>query len=353
MKADIICPAKAEATTPSLSNRPDWRYRKGSRQLRADVDAVSYPGQKPQFKQVVEGFENFMDFLPCISPEDENPAEKIKVTQEMMAAMSATIKNETWPFQNQPEATKFDRTIIAMESPDKTTDPFTEGVEVVIARWGDGHTSPVHGHAPGYMHEEIISGKMRVNTYRIVSEELRTARPLKTEIIKDGVFVSGYVKPTDVNKDFRNVLVHNFTSIGNSVSMHYLPEHTRDGRDNRFEVEHFAEFHSLNVTNVERIDSRQGMYLQKGDVVLVRSTNVPEYGDHYIVVTGPPVQKEHGFRIQDEAIIASKSATELLDKYELQTGLTLLKLKEPMKQAFHAFHNITFDELGNVLFPAA
>ena len=129
-----------------------------------------------------------------------------------------------------------------------------------------------------------------------------------------------------------------------------LPEHTRDGRDNGFTVENFADKTAVLVDDYERITSQQGMHLQNGEVVLVRSSNVPEYGDHYIVVTGHPVMKEHGLRVQDEAIQASEFETKLLNKFEPIMGLTLLKLNPDAQQMFHEFHGITMNG-REVIFP--
>lgn len=318
---------------------------------------VSYEGQDPSRKMYKGGYEDFMNQMPVLRPDDENLTGKVKITCVLMGLLADRLKNEYWiTNENIPITNGFNRTIIAMEPPFTLDEallsedpndlpPLKEGTELVVAKWGNGHTSPVHGHAAGYLHEEILSGKMRVNTYRIVDQQQRIVRLVKTEIVTEGTFASMYNKPTETD---RSSLVHNFTSIGNSVTLHYLPEHTRDGRDNRFDVQTWESSYFLTPSDVTRISAQEGMYLQKGEVVLVRSSNVPEYGDHYIVVTGHPVPKEHGLRVQDVALTAMGQHW-LLDQYEGQE-LVLLKLSERAKRSFMEFHGI---ELKNneVTFP--
>lgn len=330
-----------------------------SRNPKEDIKKIAYEGQPAHMRMYKPGYEEYFETLPAQIEE----ASDLFFTQEVMQDLSDRLKEDGWLTKDMPES--FDRTIIALESPEpllSTDYPggygkyaflgkklYKEGKELVIARWADGHTSPVHGHSPGYMHEEILTGKMRVNTYRITDRVNRIVRPIFTQIIEPGVFVSKFVDPASVQGE-REVLVHNFTSIGESTSLHYLPEHTRDGRDNKFSVEQFK---GVTAENVERITTTQGLYLQKGDVVLVRSTNVPEYGDHFIVVTGYPIMKDHGMRPQEEAVMASIQDSELLDTFTQHMGCTLLKLNAKVTQEFYAFHNITFDDSLNVIFPEA
>ena len=84
-------------------------------------------------------------------------------------------------------------------------------------------------------------------------------------------------------------------------------------------------------------------------MALVRSGTVPQYGDHYIVITGAPVLKPHGLRPQDVAIQAPD--VKLLDEYRpLQMGLILLKFEEPAASDFLEFHGIEVKN-GRVTLP--
>lgn len=82
----------------------------------------------------------------------------------------------------------------------------------------------------------------------------------------------------------------------------------------------------LSENNVTQIDTKQAMYLQKGDTLLVRSKTVPELGDHFITVTGPVVQKPHGLRPQTITIPIPGNHHPLLDKYNYTNGVIALKL---------------------------
>ena len=306
-----------------------------------DLLALAWEGQPEHLRQYKSGFEHIFDSLPRINEEDLD--EDLFKTRELMKFFSEAVKQVNWRVQ--PEGT-FSRTILALEKPmylgtfgDK--DHFQPGAEIVLAHWGEGFTSPVHGHASGYMHEDIISGKMRVNTYRLMPDG--RVRNLETTIQEAGVFVSKYNPKTEE----RINLIHNFTAVEPSHSLHFLPEHTRDGKDNKFEVE---EFRAIDSSEVTRLTSKEGMYLQPGDVALVRSLNVPEYGDHFLVVTGHPVVKPHGLRVQDKSVRASVQHTELINKYPLKTGLTLLKLNKEVAKEFLDFHGITVKG-SNVEFP--
>lgn len=96
----------------------------------------------------------------------------------------------------------------------------------------------------------------------------------------------------------------------------------------------------LTTNDVVKIDTKQAMYLQKGDVALVRSTNVAEYRDHFMLVTGPIVKKEHGMRPKVDVYRAEDGDSMLLDI--IATGhemAVILKLKDPAKMKFMEYAN--------------
>lgn len=311
----------------------------------ATIDKIAYEGQPPYLRMYRPGFELLFNQLPVLKADDQYLDAKIRITQDVMKSISESLGLAGWPFMNNSPQ-KFKRTIIGIEDTETG-----EGAEVVVARWSEGFSSPVHGHAPGYMHEEILKGKLRVDTFRIVDKDKRIVRPSERVIIKKGVFVSEFSQEATETENTRDHLVHTFTALEQTTTLHFLPEHTRDGRDNQFTVENFADAAPLTKEDVSRIDSRQGFYLPKGEVVLVRSTNVPDYGDHYIVIIGHPVVKEHGLRPQDRAFPTTSADTGLLDEFPLRMGLTLLRLNPEARDRFHEFHGIEMVD-GNVVFPS-
>lgn len=306
-----------------------------SRNAVADIEKITRPGQSPELRSYRAGYEQYLNKMPILDPSDELLDVKVEFTRQIMKALANDLLRETWVREKTPQI-GFKRTILAVEPPNVAYNG-KEGTEILVAHWGIGHTSPVHGHADGYMHEEVLFGKLRVNTYQVIDPIARIVVPLKTEIVGPGTFASIYSMPQQYS---RMNLVHNFTAIEPTATLHYLPEHTRDGYDNKFGVLHFDDFFDLAPEDVERLTSRQGMYMQPGDVALVRSDNVPEYGDHYIVVTGPPVKKEHGMRIQDVAIHVPFSKLLNSRIYVPNMGLTLLRLKPRAREIFLDFHNI-------------
>jgi hypothetical protein len=325
-----------------------------------DIRLITPAGQDPKRRMFRPGYRGYLGNIPVLRDGDELLIPKLHYAQGVMEVLADRLIEESWFHQDPPPQMGFDRTILAIEPPTKRClngqsldagfDIAKENAEIIVARWGDGHSSPVHGHANGFLHESILSGKMRVNIYRLVDETTRKVRLVKTNIESSGTFLSTFTPPSNSGVE-RNAYIHNFTSIGNSATLHFIPEHTRDGRDNRFEVEYFEDLHELTEDMFDRITSKEGLQLKRGEVVLVRSTNVPEYGDHYIVITGSPVMKEHGMRPQDEAIYAPNTSA-LLDKVGLQNGLTLLRMKPFIAEKFLQFHDIKV-EGNSVIFPNA
>jgi hypothetical protein len=259
----------------------------------------------------------------------------------IMKQLAKTLASSNSPLLHAPPAGEFARVILAVAEPVGAR----EGSEILVAQWGEGFTSPVHGHAPGLLHEEIMTGKMLVHSYRHVRPGV--VRPARTDVAGTGTLVSKY-SPPDPRGD-RMGLVHNFTAITPATSLHFVPEHARDGRDNRFHVEHFADF---DLASMRQIDGNDGRLLQIGDVALVRSDNVPEYGDHFIVITGPPILKPHGLRPMEIAIQAGPVGSAVLDQFVPtgNTGLRLLKLNANTARRFYEFHAIALNG-RDVVFP--
>lgn len=322
------------------------------------------PEQSPLMRQYQAGYEDFFNILPILDAADPLLELKVEISGSIMRSLAKRLKdNYPWtphPIWNDPMpgAKEFHRVIIAVAEPqyeeiDEAVHSLmvspggrvlwagnrkliAEGPELLVAKWGEGFSSPVHGHAAGLLHEEILMGRIRVNTYRHANMDY--VRPVRTDIVGPGTLVSAYSPPHPVGK--RMGLVHNFEAIVPSVSLHYVAEHTRDGRDNMFQVEHFHTEHPLSRADVTQITGEEGRRLQVGDVALVRSKNVPDYGDHYIVITGAPELKPHGLRPADVAIAAPDTAQFLDWHPPLQMGLSLLKLSKDAAATFLWFHGI-------------
>lgn len=105
-------------------------------------------------------------------------------------------------------------------------------------------------------------------------------------------------------------------------------------------VRYFEDECPLDVDSVEQISTLQANYLPVGEVLMVRSENVPQFGDHFAVITGPLENKEHGVRPQTASISISPRGINLLDLFEPRTGVIILKLKPAMRDKFHEFHRV-------------
>lgn len=326
---------------------------KASHHPKSDIESIAWAGQPAHLRQYRPGYEWAMDTFPELQDNDHLLPQKVKFALGIMEDLAANLKQEDWVANKQLDHNTFERTILAIEPPQvQQNGGLKEGAEIIVAQWGPGFASHVHGHAVGYMHEAVLKGKVKVNTYRLIDPTSTTVRAVRTDIVGEGTFVSRYTPANPAAKFKRQTLIHNFVALETTSTLHFLPEHTRDKRDNAFTSEFFEDVHHLSFKDVTPITGLDAMYLPKGEVVLVRSDNVPELGDHYIVITGHPIVKPHGLRPQEIAIQAPH-ANVLLDFYgdvDVYQGLTLLRLLPDAKKRFHEFHGIEMQN-GEVVFP--
>lgn len=270
-----------------------------------------------------EGYEYYMALLPVMTEPD--PALR-EVTHAVMSNLAHKLTTERPPWLGR-DLPKFERSILAVE--ERTGH---EGAEILVAHWPKGFTSPVHGHAGGYLYEQVLTGRILVNLYRHVGNRL--VRPLRS-IVQEfpDILASDFV--ADVPGQPRIGYVHSFTALTPVDTIHFLPEHTRDSRDNSVTIEYY------NGANeeFERLDIAHAVHATKpGDVALVRSNRVSEIGDHWVIITGGLVKKPHGWRPED-AHFEAPNMSPVLDKHEADSyGMVFLKLKDPT--AFYEFHGI-------------
>lgn len=114
-----------------------------------------------------------------------------------------------------------------------------------------------------------------------------------------------------------------------------------------YKPRYFEDIHYMDVNDVKQITTFEALYLQIGEVMIVRSENVPQMEDHFAVISGPIENKEHGIRPQTISIATSPHGIQMLDLFEPKNGVTLLKLSPRMRDAFHAYHNAKVEN-GNI-----
>lgn len=294
----------------------------------AVIESQTYKDQPIRRRMFREGYAYHFNKLYDL---DKNP-EKLSENRVVMQDIADQLSYENWVKQTQAMNPDFSRVIIGIEEREGQQ----ESKEIVVAFWKKGQISPPHGHSEGWLYEHIIEGRIIVHTYSVHDLENKIVRPHLSEVHGAGELVSTFV-PKGTHKVWkRESFIHSFEAVDDAVSVHFVPEHTRDGRDNTFVVQHF----NLKEGEYTQITAKEAMYSQKGDVILVRSTNVPEYKDHYIIITGEPIMKPHGFRPQDVVVQASPLDTGLLNSKNMWNGTTLLKLNKKATQRFNDFHNL-------------
>lgn len=300
--------------------------------------------QPPEMRRYRIGYEEYLGLLPVMS---YHCNVRSAVSHAVMSSLGKRLIAEPPPWLLDREHNTFERSILAVEEPGNGK----EGAEILIAHWPKGFTSPVHGHAGGYLYEQVLNGRLLVNTYRHVGN--RVVRPVSTTIHDaPEVLVSSYVEE---DNEPRIGFVHSFTALEPTDTIHFLPEHTRDNRDNAVNVEYYD---GVSLSNVYvRLNVAQALKsLKVGDVALVRSKRVAELGDHWIVITGGLEKKylgahddvANGYRPAD-IHWAAPNMSALLDKFEPDGyGMVMLKLNDPTR--FYEFHDI---KLNNGLTPTA
>jgi hypothetical protein len=320
----------------------------------AVIDSYSYVGQNPFLRMYKNGYEIYMKNMPILNQDDPYLDWKVAQSTAIMEDLAKDLQQSPWIEDMKPLPGEFNRTIIAVEEPTISPDgSLNQGAEFVVAKWGHGFSSPVHGHANGLLHEAILYGKIRVNTYRIIFsvDEIpqRVVRPVETIIVENGTFLSTYLPRTLQQYFKRQGYIHNFTSIGQSATLHYVPEHTRDGRDNSFEVEYFGDNINL-LVHTERITRNQCKESQVGDIILVRSTKHTDYGDHYVIMgTG----ETNGVLNHYCVHAPEQGAKEVLDQFCIEDHAIYLKLDIKARNKFLLFHGISVQEDGKILMPSA
>lgn len=313
---------------------------KASNTPQRHLELIAYPNQEPRMRKFHPGYSNYISSLPVLQ---EGPMLKpdILLTDTILGMLSTelTTNDMAWLNSDDPGVNSFNRNILSMAEPELRFESYGTvvegtGPEIFVAKWGQGFTSPIHGHPKGIHYEELLLGRILVNTYRLMGGD--TVRLAETYIMEPGQKEMHYIPNDD------KTMVHNYKALEFSASLHFQPEHARDGRGNGYNPQYFEDSYNFLNEDLVQISSREGFYLRKGDVVLVRSSNVPEYGDHYIIVTGEPVKKPHGMRVKQTSISAPH-ASHILDSYSRSyedTGVTLLKLSHDAKQDFFLYHDI-------------
>ncbi len=333
------------------------RYLEPSADPERALEKLAMAHQPPIRRMYRPGFDDLMREMPAIdarsADQSEQVAETVAVLERMRERVMANIGALNIPDIPPGE---FGRIILAVEEPKEEGNILIPGTEVVLALWGEGFTSPVHGHAPGYIHEDLLGGAFDVHLYKETGDprDRKAVYQRTVAQTEPGIFYREYVQ--DHGQEKRSALIHNFRARRQSISMHYLPEHVRDGNANRFRVVNNAESAPV-PSYIKQAEFRPGLKLAEsdvrrvtkeevlkefkvGDVYLVRSENVAFLGPHFVVITGGMVEKPHGKRPQDLTFLVPDGEKTPLDNYDWTESLVVLKLEESAKKAFYEHYEL-------------
>ncbi|MCO6429501.1 MAG: hypothetical protein J5J00_01480 [Deltaproteobacteria bacterium] len=345
----------AEAVRPAIAE-----FLQPAADPRATLEKLAMPHQPPIKRMFRDGFMDLMEKMPRIDASQADQTLQVELTRKVLEEMRERVlsKFDELNIPNIPNG-EFGRIILAVEEPKQLPNgELVPGTEIVLALWGKGFSSPVHGHAPGYIHEDLIKGAFDVHLYKPSGEQGSREAVYQRTIAQrtPGIFYSEYIQ--DIGQEMRSALVHNFMAVEQTVSMHYLPEHVRDSSKNGFKVVNTPDsgkppsyIHTLpyrpgfNIgdDDVRRVSGEEVLKThQVGDVYLARSQNVAYLGDHYVVITGGLIQKPHGVRPQDVVLQVPRGVATPLDAFEniLKDPVVLMKLSDKARHSFYEHHEI-------------
>jgi len=148
---------------------------------------------------------------------------------------------------------------------------------------------------------------------------------MENNYLQYGAFTMGFPF-FDLSWLFNNQRENSLHPLAQTKSVNYKPQYFED------------KFY-MDVDDVKQLTTFEANYLPIGEVIMVRSANVTEMGDHFAVISGPIENKEHGVRPQTISIAMSPNGINMLDLFEPKNGVIILKLSSKMRDAFHNFHD--------------
>lgn len=320
-----------------------------------DIKLLAYPQQPPDRRMYRYGYERYLEEMPEISDDDMFLSEKNKYAGLIMDKLQQRLSKEDWYHQYEVDG-EFKRTILALVPPVKhsmfgdgfkgqeqdSTYVYKSMPQIMLGHVGKGMATPVHGHQAGFMYETMVTGKIKLDRYRLVDEQNLIVRLEETEIhAQPGVYSKTYSRREEGFE--RKYNLHKITALEHSELLLYFPEYSRDSINSTFTPEYFDDVYNLSG-HVDRLETRQAMNLERGTVLLIRSKIASDYGDHYLIADGGTRVMYVGNRPNAIAIISAYNNT-ILNSYSagLESGyedVVILKLDNEMRNNFINFHNI-------------
>jgi hypothetical protein len=312
-------------------------YFKATTDAQNWLDLIAPEWEKDFQRIYVPGYESFFERLPIIEgAADPQLVEKLKIRQQVVHELAVKLRADKEFVNAHLVKRGYKQFILALEQPLlQANNNYKEGAKLQMISWAPTSMSAIHSHSPTYFTEDVIVGKFRVIEYQMYDE-----------------FVNGLVRATNVkvadinnpaplhdveqNSQEQLKLVHEVLPLTQALTLHFAEKRNNGHLD--FFPQFFEEERNLWKNDVIKISTKEAMYLQPGDVTIVRSKNVSELGDHYIVVTGPPILKAHGIRPQNISIPMNSPG--LLDYFDDNDKIVMLKLRPEKAMEFLEYHKL-------------
>lgn len=173
------------------------------------------------------GYEMFLNFIPIIhGSDDPEKINKLLYIEQLFAELGETLLRQNWVHENWPEEGKMlNRVILAIDD--------ATGGEIVLVRWNVCET-PVHGHEYGQMIDYLMKGDAKEVNYHVIDEVSREVEQVGDAETFTGMNVlSNGFTPKDTSVS-RGAVIHKFIAMTKCITLHFIPEHPRDLKGNRF-----------------------------------------------------------------------------------------------------------------------
>lgn len=313
-----------------------------------DLHALAVQNQNPKISHYKQGYEYAFNAMPKIDSVSTNWEHAAMDAQ--MSHLVHKLYDIPWVWHNIPIKGNILRTVIAMEKPECNGMTLNDGSELIVVNWKPGFKTPAHGHARGYMHERLIFGKMRQGTYRIVDPHKRIVRPIGVEVFgnTDQIIDAGFNHDNGIEN---GAFIHDFTILEPTATLNLVPNHPKDTNGNTYIIEEFGFKHiSFQLEKLLPISTGATLKLPPGEVILVRSKNTKDLGDHFYVIDAPPHEKPVGMRPVGHAIQASSDFSRLLDTvWQHDSSVEIFRLMPEVRDWFLEWHGIQVQK--TIVFP--
>jgi len=172
------------------------------------------------------GFEFYLNYIPVIHGKDDPKiGEKKDYIADIIGDLAERLMQESWVLDNWPAPHQMlNRVMLGIDE--------VTGGELVMVRWNPIET-PIHGHQYGQMIDFLVKGKAKEIEYEIQDEKQRKVQEIGFHEFKSMEVLSNDFHAAETLVS-RGALIHKFIPIMKCITLHYIPEHPRDGKGNLF-----------------------------------------------------------------------------------------------------------------------